>query len=154
MALALSVVGCPAAPLADPLVPERLYAPSVAGVVEAEERLEGNVVRLTLDGGREIEIDLRHATRVADHPQPDPGYLILYGEATDGPWYVAIAGNPSCFLVHGRAIDHGEFMVFEFGLRVPKAEGYDPGSASGPRYDSPRGAFCLNSDGSVTEYYE
>ena len=142
----------PAVSQRDPLVPDKVYEPTAVGVVEAEERLGGNLVLITLDDGRQLQIDLNEAARVGNYPQPEPGYLLLYGEDDAGPWYVAVSGNPSCFGIGARAIDHGDALIFNFGLRVPKADNYDPGSVSGTRYDNPRAGFCLNGDGEVTEY--
>lgn len=65
---------------------------------------------------------------------------------------MSLAGSPACYQIGARAIDHGEALIFNFGLRVQKADDYDPGSISGTRYGNPQGGFCLNEDGEVTEY--
>jgi hypothetical protein len=152
LALGPVLAGCPQQVQPDPLVPERVYTPSVVGVINSVERLGNNRVLVTLDGGREVEIALGEATAVGGYPDPRAGYLLLYGEELDGAWYVAVSGNPSCFGIGARAIDHGDAIVFNFGLRVPKAADYDPGSVSGSRYSNPQASFCLNEEGEVTEY--
>lgn len=152
LGLGLGLGGCPQQPQRDPLAPDRMYSPTVVGVVESEEFVAVRTVSLTLDDGRVFEIDLGAATAVGGYPEPEPGYLLLYGEEHDGAWYVAISGNPSCFGIGARAIDHGDAIVFDFGLRVPKADDYDPGSVSGSRYSNPQAGFCLNERGEVTEY--
>ena len=154
LGLGLVLGGCPQQPQRDPLAPERVYTPTVVGVVESEEFVDVRTVSLTLDDGRVLEIDLGAATAVGGYAEPEPGDLLLYGEERAGAWYVAVSGNPSCFLVGARAIDHGDAIVFNFGLRVPKAADYDPGSVSGSRYSDPQAAFCLNEAGEVTENYE
>jgi hypothetical protein len=149
---AVLLAGCARQPERDPLVPDRVYTPTIVGVVESEEFIGVRSVQLTLDDGRTLQLDLDAATAVGNYPEPEPGYLLLYGEEADGPWYVAVSGNPSCFGIGARAIDEGDAIVFNFGLRVPKADNYDSGSVSGTRYDNPRASFCLNQDGQVTEY--
>lgn len=148
------LTGCPAPPARDPFQPDKIYTPTLAGIVESEEFVTGVEAVFTLASGEQLRIDLNTAVRPGEHPQPDLGDLLLYGEDADGVWYVAISGSPPCFLTsRSLAYEEGEFIVFNYGLRLPKADDFDPGSVDNGRWDDPRSAgFCINASGEVTEY--
>lgn len=124
--------------------------------------------RLTLDDGRSIVIDERSdrqlpgGTFVAAH---DVRLLISGSGAGSRWWIVLVEMNPGgslmpadCYGLDAEGTDQGEEILFDFGLRLPKSHGFDPGvGLSDGRYDAPGGGggparFCINPDGEVTAY--
>ena len=56
-------------------------------------------------------------------------------------------------MIRGRAIDEGNHLVFETGLRLPKAADYDPGwPGLLPAYRSNQAHFCIDREGIVTHF--
>lgn len=92
--------------------------------------------------------------------------LLLSGEVNGQRWWIALVdmspGGPQmpadCFGLDAKGADQGDAIVFDFGLRLPKASDFDPGGQfPDGRYDAPGGGggparFCINPDGEVTAY--
>ena len=56
-------------------------------------------------------------------------------------------------MIQGRAIDEGDQLFFESGLRLRKAGDNDPGWPGAlARYTSDQARFCINRDGVVTHF--
>ncbi len=72
------------------------------------------------------------------------------------PLFMAIPGrDPTCYVVEGVASDVGDAIAFDFGLRLPKADDFDPGSVRGGRFANPAGPqFCVNDAGEVMSLRE
>lgn len=56
-------------------------------------------------------------------------------------------------MIQGRAIDTGDHLVFETGLKLAKAVNYDPAWHGSEReYPNDQSHFCVNADGQVTKF--
>jgi hypothetical protein len=79
---------------------------------------------------------------------PDPAEILLYGHDPDGqPW---LWSGDECSLP-SRALDEGETIAFEFGLRLPKADDFDPGWITDGEFSNELDSLCINEDGEVTD---
>lgn len=122
--------------------------PSVAGIVsEVDTRPDGNA--FTLESGEEILIPT-NARNFGS--MPSPGDLFMSGESEACGRFRARAVPrdlpefPGCLAIGQSAIDDGDYVIFQEGLRVPKAEGFDTRA----RYVS--GTACLNERGEIAYY--
>jgi hypothetical protein len=154
-ALAMLLVACPI----DAETPEpsptgkAVYVPEAAAIVRSAvltDASEGRDMSVRLSSGIEVTVDLNDTTRLRDRA-PDVGDLFFYGQREGERWFLAIPGrDPTCYIVEGYATDVGEAIEFDFGLRLPKAADFDPGSVSGGRFANPAGPqFCVNAEGEV-----
>jgi hypothetical protein len=134
--------------------PAEVFAPSEVGVIESIEGIRNMRFTIRLEDGTRLDVDLAEGTYEPASRTPNPGDLFVYVDDVGGkPWMLAVAGQGECFMVQGRAIDDGDHLVFESGLRLPKAADFDPGSA-GPlsEYTSDQAHFCINGEGVVTHF--
>jgi hypothetical protein len=152
VALTLSLNGCF-------LLGPPVRNPSVVGVIEAEENMDG-AWRYELSGGDTLEIDFDNTVTLPESTGGGVGALLLYGGGEDS-WYMTLRephADSYGFLLDAEARDDGEHIVFENGLRLSKAPDFDGrGWPQDGRYDSPSGEagfapFCINGDGEVTVY--
>jgi hypothetical protein len=139
------------------------HNPSVVGVIESRENLNARIWHYELATGESLEIDFDEPiTLLDDALGGDPGALLFYGEDQD-PWYFVLEryvpeDPPHSFRFEASAADDDTHIVFENGLRLPKAAGFDGrGWPQDGRYDSPAGEagfapFCINERGEVTAY--
>jgi hypothetical protein len=134
--------------------PATVFEPSEVGVISAVDLLTAAETALTLEDGRRIDIDLAGGATANDVPgTPQEGQLLIYVEEVGGkPWVLALSGGADCFMIQGRAIDEGDHLVFETGLRLPKAADYDPGWPGPLEEYSDQAHFCINREGVVTHF--
>lgn len=165
LAATVVVSGCPAPQVVSVGLPQ-----SVGFIVESTvtERFGEEVVyELTLDDGTTVTIDERAAHQVAGSTgiAGNRTDLLITGEVNDQRWWLVLIefgpnqSMPSdCYGLISDGTDEGDTILFDSGLRLPKAAVFDPGGeyADG-RYDSPGvgsapAMFCINPDGEVTAY--
>lgn len=136
--------------------PDLVFRPTDTGIVESLEGLRDLEQAVTLDNGDRLIIDFGGGAAANDIPgTPRNGQLLIYAADVGGkPWVLLLSGQGDCFTIQGRAIDTGDDLVFESGLKLPKARDYDPRSLPGPptEYTSDQARFCVNSDGVITSY--
>ena len=153
--LLIALAGCDL--LALP-APER--NPSVVGVIESSENVTG-VWHYELENGESLDIDFDGSVTTLDDAQGGgPGALLFYGEDED-PWYFTLREPRSRgedYQLAVPAVDDDTHIIFENGLRLPKAPGFDGrGWPQDGRYDSPAAEccfapFCISERGEVTAY--
>ena len=134
--------------------PATVFEPSDIGVVDSIEGIRDMRFEIRLADGTNLDVDLAEATYQPASRTPEPGDLLIYVADVGGkPWVLALSGQADCFMIQGGAVDEGDHLVFETGLRLPKAEDYDPGWP-GPleEYTSDQARFCINHDGVVTHF--
>lgn len=136
--------------------PDVVFDPTHVGVVESVDVPQGAETEIQLAQGELLVIDFAGGATANDVPgTPREGELLLYVADVGGkPWVLALSGQADCFMVRGRAIDTGEALVFESGLRLPKADDYDAGGLPGPptEYTWDQSRFCVNAQGIITHY--
>lgn len=147
------VAGCGLLPTPAPTPTLPLeYRPDVIGVVVGKELLGDMRMRLTLNLGDQVDID-RAVDRALRNSDPDEGDLLFYGTGPE-PWYYALRlddRTESCSL-NGLAQESDRELRFDFGLVLPLAAEFDPGSGN---FRQPGGSFfCVNAQGQVTRLYE
>lgn len=150
----LTLVGCKAA--VD--IPDIVRTPDHAGDVEHREDLADGPIQLTLSGGAEVELDRISALNLRPGTDPAEGDLLLYGTEPDGPWFWSgpLLDDPrtggQCAEIMAPALDEGGTIAFEIGLRLPKADDFDPFEVTDGQFTDPTQGFCLNERGEVTRY--
>lgn len=143
-------------------IPDVVREPEVVGEVldvaaPPEEGPRERRARFTLRDDRAVDIDLNSARNIGG-PEPAEGQLLLYGTQPDGPWFWSgpLLDDPvtgrQCAGIVGRALDEGESIVFEIGLRLPKAEDFDPAEVRDGVFSNPVREFCIDEHGEVTRY--
>ena len=132
--------------------------PSTIGVVAKVERLSGVVLRVTLDGGRSVEINTSGGANLEGGAEPREGTLLLLGETEDGVWFDVLAPDSDppvtpCWTAAWYAKKVDGAIQFDNGLRLPTAPDFDGslGTADG-RFRNPTHRFCVNDRGVVTAY--
>ena len=132
--------------------------PHTVGVVAEVERLSGVVLRVTLDGGRSVEIDTSGRANLEGGAEPKEGTLLLLGETEDGIWFDVLFPDSDspvipCWSATSFARRIDDAIQFTNGLRLPVAAGFDGslGTADG-RFVNPSHRFCFNERGEVTAY--
>jgi hypothetical protein len=66
---------------------------------------------------------------------------------------LALSGQGDCFMIQGQALDEDGHLIFESGLRLPKAADYDAGYlGSFEGYTTDQAHFCIDSQGVVTHF--
>ena len=132
--------------------PASEYRPEVVGVVESVSFADGSVLRVVLVDGREVQLDKNEA-RTLQGGDPVAGDLLFYG-AHPHPWFITLRsgnGRERCSL-NGLATETNGELHFDFGLVLPKAADFDPGSYN---FRRPGGSFfCVNERGELTRLYE
>lgn len=147
----------------DVRIPDVVREPSVVG--EISEILPGGtespgdrLALYRLDTSDTLTVDLNSATSLLQNREPGEGDLLLYGEEPDGPWFWSgpLLHDPrtggQCAEIMAPALDEGDTIVFELGLRLPKADGFDPFDVTDGEFSDPTKGFCLNERGEVTRY--
>lgn len=84
---------------------------------------------------------------------------MLYGINDGQPWYLMLPLRedirPGCFLIEDKGRDEGDRILFDNGLRLPKAADFEAGyndkgrTGGGP---AGRARFCTNASGEVVTY--
>jgi hypothetical protein len=135
----------------------RERTPTVAGVIQSSENVDGVWV-YQLEGGETVEIDFDETvTLPRSSGGGDPGTLLFHGDGNNA-WYMGLAPSSDGYQFDAAARDDGTHIVFENGLRLSKAPGFDGrGWPQDGRYDSPASEccfapFCINAQGQVTAY--
>lgn len=144
-------------------IPELVRTPELIGEVTASEAATDEqsgerrfVYRL--EGTEVVDIDLNSAVNIGGGHEPQVGDLLLYGEEPEGPWFWSgqLRDDPvtdgTCTLIEGRAVEQGNSIVFEIGLRLPRAPDFDPAEQTDGEYTQPNRYFCINEHGEVTRY--
>lgn len=137
--------------------------PTSVGVIERAENLAGRGLwEYDLDTGETVVIDVDDATMLdGSRLGSDPGGTLLFYGAGDDPWYLGLASFaeiPDCYYLRAAGVDDDTHIVFDNGLRLPKADDFDgQGWPQNGRYDlevagGDVAAFCINPRGEVTEY--
>jgi hypothetical protein len=133
--------------------PATVFEPTEVGAIESIDGIRDMRFALRLEQGVELEIDLSDANYEPASRTPNSGDLLLYVEDVGGkPWVLALSGEADCFMIQGRAIDEGDHLLFETGLRLPKAADYDPGYPGPLEEYSDQAHFCLDREGVVTHF--
>lgn len=130
--------------------PARVYELTDSGVVESVEELDGGGLRVTLERGERIDLDA-HAVELGSEIVP-PGHLLLVGSSGSSTGYIALREREDCYVLNEPAVDDGSHILFNFGLRLPKAPQFDSGPIDGDRFPSFREGFCISSAGEVVRY--
>jgi hypothetical protein len=144
-------------------IPDVVREPQIVGEVLTREPVvdQGPSERrylYDLAGGDMVDLDLNSALRVGDGPAPDEGFLLLYGTEPDGVWLWAgpLRDDPvtgrQCAYMEGRALEEQDSIVFEIGLRLPKAPDFDPAEQVDGEYTAPDRVFCIDEHGEVSRY--
>jgi hypothetical protein len=134
-----------------------ILEPHTVGVVAKVEPLSGVVLRVTLDGGRSVDIDTSGGANLEGGAEPANGTLLLLGETDDGVWFDVLFpdGDPPvtpCWTASWFARRFDGLMQFDNGVRLPIAPSFDGslGTADG-RFQG-RYRFCVNERGEVVAY--
>ena len=140
-------MGCP---VEDP-TPTRVYELTDSGVVESVEQIEGGGLRVALARGDSLDILPGAVDLYGELVLPDE--LLLMGSSDSGDAYVTLGTVlDACYILEEPAVDDGTHLVFDFGLRLPKAPGFDPGPIDDGRFPSFMEGFCINAAGEVVRY--
>jgi len=140
------LLGC--SPIA---VPAQTTVPSTAGIIE-ESDLDGGIYTITLSDGVVLQIDRSEVREFLTTSLPlDAGYLALFGEDAEGPWYLALAHLQcgSAYKLDGPAIERDGSIVFTTGLQLPMSDRFVP-NENGEYGD---GHFCVTQDGTIDEWH-
>jgi hypothetical protein len=129
------------------------YVPTVVAVIDDAEYVGGSGgrnVRLHLTSGEVLERDLNQMTQLASSNSPADGDLWITGTSDGRPWYYTIPHEGECWVKVDRAQDLGSEVWFSFGLRLPKADGFE--SPGIPSLNMQGGVkFCVNERGEVVQ---
>jgi hypothetical protein len=152
--MALIVVAFAAAACTGVDRPDTIFEPTTVGVIASIEGIRDMRFAIELDDGTRLEVDLSAGTYEPASRTPNPGDLFVYVEDVGGePWVLVLSGQADCFMIQGQALDEGGHLIFESGLRLPKAADYDAGYlGSFEGYTSDQAHFCINSLGVVTHF--
>lgn len=129
--------------------PSDVMTPSIVGVVEAIEVRSGSNLAVLSNGET---FDLGTAEPLLGHGSPVEDELLLVGKRDSESWYFPIpAGSRRCpfELGFGDAWEEEESFVFEVGLRLAKAENFEPLSVPRDTEDPVQVALCINDQGEV-----
>jgi hypothetical protein len=120
--LLLALAACN--PLATPAEPPR--DPSAVGVVDSVEAVTTRVADVHLTNGETVRLDYDE-TRELYGSGPNPGNLLIYGDQPS-PWRVSLVRYPHGpgYEVFSQPDDDADgWITFDFGVKLPLAEGYD-----------------------------
>ena len=135
--------------------------PTSAGVVAELEQVpnKGRTFSYRLESGAAVEIDLAEADIIGAPGGAGVGWLLLSGTKASGQaWIIGlpsdpvVSSHPGCFRLEATGMGHDRWIDMSNGLRLKKAQDFDPGSVKDERYAVDRFAFCVNSKGEVTSY--
>jgi hypothetical protein len=129
-----------------------VYEFSDSAVVESVEEIPRGGLRVGLVGGDDIELLPGVVELYGGIVVPDD--LLLVGTTDSGVRGFVTLGTvlDACYILEEPAVDDGTHILFDWGLRLPKARGFDPGPADDGRFESFREGFCINTDGEVVSY--
>jgi hypothetical protein len=139
-------------------IPDIVHEPELAGEIVQRVDLAEGPIELTLSGGERIELDRMTAANLRPGTDPNEGDLLLYGTEPDGPWFWSgpLLDDPvtgrQCAGIPGPALDDGEAIVFEIGMRLPKAADFDPAEQRDGVFSNPTREFCIDEFGEVTRF--
>jgi hypothetical protein len=134
-----------------PAAPEP-HDPSLAGVVLTRDFLSPSTVRLVLETGESLDLDLKAARNLNPNgDEPDPGELLMHGVGPDGPWFATAARSlEGAFQIWSqRRATIGRSIMFDWGLRLPIADNFSV-SLTGPMEAGMPVTYLLNERGEVT----
>jgi hypothetical protein len=127
------------------------HDPSLVGVVATRDFLTPMTVRLVLETGESLDLDLKTARNLNPNgDEPDPDELLMYGLGSDRPWFAtATRSMDGEFEIRSqpRATARGSIM-FESGLRLPIADDFSE-SLTGPMEAGMPVTYLLNDRGEV-----
>lgn len=134
-------------------MPTPVYELTASGVVESVEDIEGGGLRVSLARGESVDL-LPAAVDLYGGEIILPGDLILVGTTGSAVGYATTRQRDACYVLNEPAVDDGTHIVFDFGLRLPKAPGFDPGPVDDGRFrpGSFLDGFCLNAAGEVLRF--
>jgi hypothetical protein len=144
--------------LLTPPPPSRV--PDIVGVIADREFTDRGTSIFTFeDGGGDVEIDFDVAHSL--NGSGGDRTLLMYGVHEGQPWYLTLGergDGRGCFEIGGLATDKGDHILFDRGLLLPKAEGFEAGDwPRDNRYEEAVlggfASFCLNESGEVTDYW-
>ncbi|MDQ4107784.1 MAG: hypothetical protein M3138_03125 [Actinomycetota bacterium] len=139
-------------------IPDVVREPEITGEIAVREFVDGSVVEVETVQGEQVRIELNRTARIGGSTDPDEGDLLLYGTEPDGPWFWSgpLLDDPrtggNCAELMAPALEDGNFIVFEIGVRLPKAPDFDPFEVTDGQFTDPTKGFCLNERGEVTRY--
>jgi hypothetical protein len=135
--------------------------PAIVGVIEQRENVGDGQWRFLLQTGETVVIDTDEDERMEGSAGGQAiGDLLLVGQAAGQDWYMGLPPRTmrpagvlteyECFVMTVFATDAEDFLVFDNGLRLRKADNFDPRShIVDNRFDNPRAALCVTEDGEV-----
>jgi hypothetical protein len=135
--------------------------PEIIGVIKNSEIVGDSLWRYTLHTGEEVTIDYDEYEGLdGSAGGQDVGTLLLAGRTAGQDWYMGLPPRTmrpagllteyDCFFIGVFATDGGEFLLFDNGLRLRKADDFDPRShIVDGRFDNPQAALCVTEDGEV-----
>jgi hypothetical protein len=133
--------------------PEPVRDPEVVGVVEEWESVGPRTDHFHLSDGRVFEIDYNDSRQLFPGDALDAGDLLLYGSDQEGIWYQVLNREADCYILESWGRDAGDFIVFDVGIRLPKAPDFDAGGVtSGEFRANPGIPFCIDAQGRVVSY--
>jgi hypothetical protein len=140
------------------VVREPQVVAEVVGVAPAREEVpHERRAQFDLSNDQVVVLELNSARNLGG-PEPGEGDLFLYGTEPDGPWFWSgpLLDDPrtggQCAEIMAPARDEGDTIAFEIGLRLPKADDFDPFEVTDGQFTDPTQGFCLNERGEVTRY--
>lgn len=147
--LAMLLAGCPAPPSG---TPSAIYEPTVVGVVDHWEEIESGGLLVTFIDGRQVTTAVG-ANVIVGRNLPIQTDLLLLDSQDRAPWFAAIRDTDlGCYALDEPAVDDGTHILFDIGLRLRKAPGFDPGAVDDGRFGARRESFCINAAGEVVGY--
>jgi hypothetical protein len=133
--------------------PADVFEPTEIGVIDSIDGIRNMQFALRLEDGTNLDVDLAEGTYEPASRTPNVGDLFVYVEDVGGqPWMLAVSGQGNCFMIQAPAIDEGGYLVFESGLRLPKASDFDPGWPGPLEEYADQAHFCVNREGVVTHF--
>lgn len=158
---ALFLVGCEE--IGEPMIPDDVRTPTVAGVVEAVDPTTQSWTRYRLAGGREIDVELGPAEVSPGGPPAIGDLLLLSSTPDERSWLIHVprdsAGSDAgCFYADWLGRDAGDASIdvvingVAFGLRLPKAVGFTSVDNREGIYAVWRARFCLDGEGQLLSY--
>lgn len=134
------------------------------GVIRDVEVLANNDLILTIDAGRQIQVDRGTAQNLSP-VEPHAGGLLLAGQDVGGRWILVVGGTDGEFVLNGDGVDQGDKVIVSperpltpdpgptRTLVLLKAERFPTETyVQDGRYRSPTGAFVLGPDGRLIDY--
>jgi len=138
--------------------PDVVRTPELAAEIVTRTNLAGGAIELTPADGEALQLDRTAALNLRPGTDPNEGDLLLYGTEPDGPWFWSgpllddSVTESQCATIAGPAIEQGDSILFEIGLRLPKAPDFDPAEQTDGQFTDPTRFFCVDGDGHVTRY--